>query len=92
MSQPPHLTLVEKPKLDGNRLLMALSEEDRTLLHASLVLVTLKRGDVMIIPYEPIEHVYFPIDSLGSIVAITRDDRRIEVGIAVSGLRDEWER
>ena len=81
MSQPPHLTLVERPQLDGNRLLMALSEEDRTLLHASLVLVTLKRGDVMILPYEPIEHVYFPIDSLGSIVAITRDDRRIEVGI-----------
>ena len=81
MSQPPHLTLVEKPKLDGNRLLMALSEDDRTLLHASEVLVTLKRGDVMILPYEPIEHVYFPIECLGSIVAITRDDRRIEVGI-----------
>jgi CRP-like cAMP-binding protein len=78
---PPHLTLVEKPKLGGNRLLMALSDDDRALLQPSLVLVTLKRGEVMITPNEPITHVYFPIDCLGSIVAITRDKRRIEVGI-----------
>ena len=81
MPQPPHLTLVEKPKLSGNRLLLALSDEDQALLHVSLVLVTLKRGEVMITPNEPIEHVYFPIDCLGSIVAVTRDKRRIEVGL-----------
>jgi CRP-like cAMP-binding protein len=81
MSQPPRLTLVEKPKLNGNRLLRALSEEDQALLQTPLVLVTLKRGDVMIVPNEPIEHVYFPIDSLGSIVANIADKRRIEVGI-----------
>jgi CRP-like cAMP-binding protein len=81
MRQPPHLTLVEKPKINGNRLLKALSDEDQALLHSSLVLVTLKRGDVMIRPNEPIEHVYFPVDSLGSIVALTPDNRRIEVGL-----------
>src|SRR5215212_8100097 len=81
MPHPPHLTLVEKPKIDGNRLLMALSDDYRALLHSSLVLVTLKRGEVIITPNEPIEHVYFPVDCLGSIVAVTRDKRRIEVGL-----------
>jgi CRP-like cAMP-binding protein len=81
MAQPPHLTLVEKKKLDGNRLLNALSDDDQALLQPALVLMTLMRGDMMNTPNEPITHVYFPITCLGSIVAITPDDRRIEVGI-----------
>jgi CRP-like cAMP-binding protein len=81
MPQPPHLTLVEKKKPNGNRLLGALSDEDQALLQPSLVLVTLKRGDVLVRPNEPIAHAYFPIDCLGSIVALTSEGRRIEVGL-----------
>jgi hypothetical protein len=81
MAQPPHLTLVEKKKLNGNRLLTALSDEDQAILQPALALVTLMRGDVMITPHESITHVYFPIDCLGSIVATIPDNRRIEVGL-----------
>ena len=35
----------------------------------------------MIRPNERIEHVNFPVDCLGSVVAITPEGRRIEVGI-----------
>jgi CRP-like cAMP-binding protein len=58
-----------------------MSAEDKALLEPHLRLIAMKRGDVMAVPNQPIEHVYFPEDCLGSIVAVTYDDQRIEVGI-----------
>ena len=83
MSQPPHLTVVGRaePASIRNRLLAALSEEDLDLVRPHLSRVELQRGDVMAEPNKPIEHVYFPEEAIGSVVAITPEGRRIEVGI-----------
>lgn len=83
MSQPPHLTVVGRaePASVRNRLLAALSEQDLDLVRPHLSRVELQRGDVMAEPNKPIEHVYFPEEAIGSVVAITPEGRRIEVGI-----------
>ena len=81
MSQPPHLSVVPQVQSSANRLLRALGPDDVNLLAAHLEPVSLKRGDVMNHPNERIEHVYFPVDCVGSVVAVTREGRRIEVGI-----------
>jgi CRP-like cAMP-binding protein len=64
-----------------NRLLRTLSPEDFGLLQPHLSPIDLKRGDVLIEPNTPIEHVHFPEVGIASIVAVTTDSRRIEVGI-----------
>jgi CRP-like cAMP-binding protein len=81
MSQGPHLTVVPEVERSENRLLRALSPGDLALLEPNLEPVSLKRGDVLIRPNERIEHIYFPVDCIGSVVAITPEGRRIEVGI-----------
>jgi CRP-like cAMP-binding protein len=64
-----------------NRLLRTLSPEDFGLLQPHLEHVTVNRGDVLIEPNEPIEHIHFPEHGIASVVANTSDGRRIEVGI-----------
>jgi CRP-like cAMP-binding protein len=83
MSHPPHLTIVGHSKPSGirNKLLRSLAADDLALLQPHLEVIQLERGDVMIEPNQPIRHVYFPEDSIGSIVATVADHRRIEVGI-----------
>ena len=83
MSHPPYLAIVGRPKPTGirNRLIRSLSVDDLALLQPHLEVVHLERGDVMIEPNQPIRYVYFPEDSIGSIVATVSDYRRIEVGI-----------
>jgi CRP-like cAMP-binding protein len=83
MSHPPHLTIVSPSRPSGirNKLLRSLSADDLALLQAHLEALQLERGDVLIAPHQPIRHVYFPEDSIGSIVATVADHRRIEVGI-----------
>jgi CRP-like cAMP-binding protein len=81
MPQPPHLTVVARVERSANRLLRALGPDDLNLLAAHLEPMEIDRGHVMIRPNERIEHVYFPVDCIGSVVAITPEGRRIEVGI-----------
>jgi CRP-like cAMP-binding protein len=65
-----------------NRLLRALSAEDFGLLRPHLSHVALNRGDVIVEPNEPMEHVHFPEQGIASIVTTTpTDNRRLEVGI-----------
>lgn len=64
-----------------NRLLAALPPDDLRLLQPHLEPVTLNVGDVLIEPNRSIAHVHFPEEGIGSIVAVTHDDRQIEVGI-----------
>jgi CRP-like cAMP-binding protein len=64
-----------------NLLLRALSPQDFGVLQPHLESVALNRGDGLIQPLEPIEHVWFLDDGIASIVANTNDGRRIEVGI-----------
>jgi len=83
MSQPPHLTIVghPKPSITCNTLLLTLSADDLALLQPHLEVIALKRGDVIVEPNKPIQHVVFPEDAIISVVASTPDGRRIEVGI-----------
>src|SRR3954454_14302833 len=80
---PPHLTIVDhlKPSILRNNLLQALSANDLALLQPHLEGVELERGDVIVEPNKPIQHVVFPEDAIISIVASTSGGRRIEVCI-----------
>lgn len=64
-----------------NRLLAKLCPEDFDLLQPYLEPVTLNRGDVLITPHQPIEHVYFLEAGITSIIANTAGGRRIEIGL-----------
>ena len=43
--------------------------------------ITLTFGDVLYLPGEPIEHVYFPIDSLVSLLTLVEGHHALEVGL-----------
>ncbi len=61
-----------------NRLLKAMSRDDLARLEPHLEPVVLKVKDVLVVPNQPIQHVYFVEEGLASVVAISADDR-IEV-------------
>lgn len=63
-----------------NRLLAALSEEELERLRPYLEVVALGHKEVLYEPDEPIEYVYFPIDSVSSMLATMDDGQAVEVG------------
>ncbi len=69
------------PNALQNRLLLALSVGDFTLVEPQLERVLLPVGTRLVEPNTPIEHVYFLEQGIASVVAATSQDRRIEVGI-----------
>ncbi len=64
-----------------NGLLRKLSLDDLSLLLPHLEPVTLDRGEVLVVPNEPIEHVTFLEAGVTSVVANTAGGRRIEIGL-----------
>ena len=64
-----------------NRLLAAASPEDCEAVRSASELVPLRVRDVLIPPDVPITHVWFPETGIVSLVAITEENYRIEVGI-----------
>ncbi len=64
-----------------NRLLLALSVQDFSLLQPQLEPVPLPVGTRLAEPNTPIQHVYFLDEGIASVVASTPQGRRIEVGI-----------
>lgn len=64
-----------------NRLLMALSAADLDLLKPNLEIMALDLRFVLESANQPIRYVYFPESGFVSIVAHTKGDRRIEVGV-----------
>jgi CRP-like cAMP-binding protein len=64
----------------GNRLLGALADKELERLRPHLETVSLGLKDVLVEPDEPIEHVYFPINSACSIIATMGDGQEVEVG------------
>ena len=64
-----------------NRLLGLLAPDDLAALSARLEPVELTRGEVLIRANEPIESILFPDSGIISIVSLTKNKRRIEVGI-----------
>src|SRR5829696_223726 len=69
------------PKARRNRLLLALSPPDLSLLEPWLERVALPVGTRLVGPNTPIEHVYFLEEGIASVVATTPQGRRIEAGI-----------
>ena len=65
----------------ANRLLAALPRKDYQGLLAGLEPVTLTYGEVLFEPGEPIRHVYFPNDSLVSLLTTVEGHEALEVGL-----------
>ena len=64
-----------------NYILNALPEEDFNRLLPDLTPVKLPHGQILYRPGEPIEYVYFPNNSVLSVVAITADGQSVESGV-----------
>ncbi len=65
----------------ANHLLAALPPEDYATLSAGLDRVTLQSDEVLYEPDVRVEHVYFPIDCVVSLLAIVENRGTIEVGL-----------
>ena len=65
----------------ANSLLAVLPRKGYQLLLPRLESVTLKFGDVLYRPRETIQHVYFPIDCLVSLLTLVEGRRALEVGL-----------
>jgi PAS domain S-box-containing protein len=65
----------------ANSLLGALPRKDYQRLHAGLEPVTLTYGEILYEPGDPIRHVYFPNDSLVSLLTTVETHEALEVGL-----------
>ncbi len=74
MSTTPH-TLI------ANRVLSSLPDKDYQRLVRGLEVVTLTFGDILYEPLDPIKHVYFPNDSLVSLLTLVDGHLALEVGM-----------
>jgi CRP-like cAMP-binding protein len=66
--------------LSPNRLLASLPSEELAALHPHMEQVSLSHGQPIIKPYEPIPFVYFPLNSLLSLVTVMEDGSMVEAG------------
>lgn len=64
-----------------NHILKALPAESIKRLHPHLERVDLPLGKSLYRPYEPIMHIYFPENSMASIVANTAGGQSTEIGV-----------
>ena len=63
-----------------NRLLASLPSEELTALHPHMEQVSLSHGQRLILPHELIGFVYFPLNSLLSLVTVMEDGSTVEAG------------
>jgi CRP-like cAMP-binding protein len=63
-----------------NRLLTLLSDDDYERLRPQLLNVNLNYKDVLIEAFHPVEHVYFPVDGVASVVITMENGASAEVG------------
>ena len=63
-----------------NRLLASLPSEELKALHPHMEQVSLSHGQRLILPHEPIPFVYFPLNSLLSLVTVMEDGSTVEAG------------
>ena len=77
---PPFKISIE-PIPAENSLLAALPRKEFELLEAFLEPVKLTFGEVVYRPGEPIQHVYFPTDSLVSLLTLAEGHQALEVGL-----------
>lgn len=65
----------------ANSLLAALPRRDFEHLLANLEAITLNFGEELYRPGEPIQHIYFPIDALVSLLTLVEGHQALEVGM-----------
>ena len=80
----PVIKAVVKPVVAANSLLAALPRKDYLHLLPGLEPVTLRFGEVLYESGQPIRHVYFPNDSLVSLLAPVDERLALEVGLVGS--------
>jgi len=66
----------------SNRLLRALSDTDREILHPLLIRAELPRGYELVAPHRPIADAWFLESGLSSIIAMSGKEQGVEVGLA----------
>lgn len=66
--------------LSSNRLLASLPSDELTALQPYMEQVSLSLGQSIILPDEPIPFVYFPLNSLLSLVTVMEDGSTVEAG------------
>jgi CRP-like cAMP-binding protein len=76
MQKKPQASLTTK-----NFILNALPKKDFERLHAHLEPVELALGEIIYRPDKPIKYIYFPENSMASIVATTSSGQCVEVGV-----------
>jgi CRP-like cAMP-binding protein len=88
---------VDKPYSGENRLLRSLGPDDLALLQPHLKSVELRRGDVLHRPRGAIEHVYFPLSGMVSLLVVLKTGQEIETAIigregvvGASVLSEDW--
>ncbi|MFN6568589.1 Crp/Fnr family transcriptional regulator [Dendronalium sp. ChiSLP03b] len=70
----------DAPILTQNRLLAKLPNDELERLHPHLEIVSLSLGQTIILPNEPISFIYFPVNSLLSLVTVMEDGSTVESG------------
>jgi CRP-like cAMP-binding protein len=75
------VSAVEVKPPNGNELLAALPANDLGRLAPYLETVQVEVGDVLCEPAEPIRHIYFPHDSLISLLGVAEGRMTLEVGL-----------
>src|SRR5476649_75515 len=74
-------TRIEKPIAEANSLLAALPRKVREHLHGNFEKVALTYGEVLYEPGEQIKYVYFPNDSIVSLLTLVDQHQALEVGL-----------
>jgi CRP-like cAMP-binding protein len=72
---------LEAAEKNGNRLLAALPDNELACLAPMLEPVQVEVGDVLYEPGDPIRHIYFPHDSLVSLLGVAEGRMTLEVGL-----------
>lgn len=73
--------LVDFREIGLNLLLQSLPEDELAALQPHFERVELKLGQILADPKTPIEHVFFPIDGICSVIAVNNNGIHIEAGL-----------
>ncbi|MBC8027496.1 MAG: Crp/Fnr family transcriptional regulator [Steroidobacteraceae bacterium] len=73
--------MAEKPSLTSNHLLRALPEPERARLFPHLQLVPLELGEVVYEAGDRLRHIYFPTDSIVSLLYVLENGASAEIAV-----------
>lgn len=72
---------IEKSRALQNRILAALPHEEYERLAPRVKPYAFEQGDSIYEPNQPIEHAYFPLGGMASVLATMQDGSSVEVGV-----------